>query len=153
MQFIIFSRFLSHGRRIPKLAVSGDMVSLGRNLKLRPNPGSFELCCLTFYSPMVALIEGKTNTKKIVMQWELGKRHDLWNHRYEHSFLQLRRLKLCRLYREFRASLQIAARLELLHPVPLRLMASNVTNLQKQFNGRALTTRRSTLRSGSNFVW
>lgn len=52
-------------------------------------PRSIQLDLSDVYSPMDGIHRGREKFKEDKEQYELGKRHDLWEHRYEHSFLQL----------------------------------------------------------------
>lgn len=52
-------------------------------------PRSIQLDLSDVYSPMDGIHRGREKLEEEREQHELGKRHDLWEHRYEHSFLQL----------------------------------------------------------------
>lgn len=52
-------------------------------------PRSIQLDLSDVYSPMDGIHRGREKFEEDREQHELGKRHDLWEHRYEHAFLQL----------------------------------------------------------------
>jgi len=80
-------------RRIPKAGGERGYGQPGRNLKLRPTLALSNLCCRHLLSKWDALIEGKTNTKKIDAMGTRKAPRPV-EHRYEHSSLQSAELKL-----------------------------------------------------------
>lgn len=93
-------------------------------------PGSLEFVLSDIYSPMDEIHRGREVYEEDRRQWELGRRHDLWNLRYKHSFLKL--LKPETLPAIFRFSK--FSKEDGLHrnvaPASLALMASKFPNMQ-----------------------
>lgn len=56
---------------------------------LRARPRAYELVLADVYSPMDAWHRGEEKISDDSMQWELGERHDLFEKRWQHSYLQL----------------------------------------------------------------
>ncbi|KAL8933990.1 MAG: hypothetical protein Q9211_005469, partial [Gyalolechia sp. 1 TL-2023] len=77
------------------LAFSEAIHALFQVLKTWESDGAgrssstFTLELSDIYSPMDKRHRGPEKDKEDQWQYELGQRHDLWEHRYEHSFLQL----------------------------------------------------------------
>jgi hypothetical protein len=102
----------------------------GTESKTSTNSGSFEFVLSDIYSPMDGPHRGKDKYKEDRMQWELGKRHDLWNHRYEHSFLQLRRAETLPSISRISSFTTNSCLSRIVAPSSLAIMASKFTNLQ-----------------------
>lgn len=91
---------------------------------------SIEVNVSDVYSPMDGIHRGRDKFEEDKWQHELGKRHDLWEHRYEHSFLQLlesRSLPTISLVSSFRVYARYPRRVE---PRSAALLASKLKNLE-----------------------
>jgi len=62
---------------------------VGDRVSSHSSAHSVEFHLADVYSLMDASHRGKEKYKQDRVEWELGKRHDLWEHRWEHSFLKL----------------------------------------------------------------
>ncbi|KAH8598452.1 hypothetical protein B0O99DRAFT_699816 [Bisporella sp. PMI_857] len=114
----------------PKAGCERGNGQPGTESEISTNPGSFEFVLFDIYSPMDGPHRGKDKYKEDRMQWELGKRHDLWNHRYEHSFLRLRRPETLPSISRISSFTTNSFSSRIVAPSSLAIMASKFTNLQ-----------------------